>query len=91
MLTSIYHSKFFRIRAPSEIMDGTLLVQCDSTVKVPGSAEEVHASLPVVTFVRVIDFSLRQDQNLRSERIPLDLSTISLKEGLLAGWGSAEC
>jgi hypothetical protein len=61
-------------------VDGTLLVQRDPTVKVASSAEEVHAGLPIVTFVRVIDFSLGEDQDLSSERVPLHLGTVGLVE-----------
>ena len=91
MLTSIYHSKLFRVRAPGEVMDGTFLVQCYSTVKVASSAEEIHAGLPIITFVGVVDFSLRKDQDLSSERIPLDLRTIGLEERFLASRGCREC
>jgi hypothetical protein len=61
-------------------VNGTLLVECDPTVKVASSTEEVHASLPIVTFVRVIDFSLGEHQDLGSECVPLDLGTVSLVE-----------
>jgi hypothetical protein len=71
-------------------MDRTLLVQCYSAVKVASSAEEIHAGLPVVAFVGVVDFSLCKDQNLSSERVPLDLSTIGLEERFLAGRGCRE-
>jgi hypothetical protein len=62
-----------------------LLVQSDSTVKVAGGTEQIHAGLAVVTFVRVVDFGLREEEDLCSQSVPFDLPPISFKERLLAG------
>ncbi len=82
--TAICNPKFFRVRAPGEIVDRTFLVKSYPAVEVAGSTEKVQSGLPVITLVRGINFGLREHEDLCPERVPLDLSTIRLEEGLLA-------
>ena len=71
-------------------MNRTLLVQSDSAVKVTGGTEQIHAGLAIVTFVRVVDFCLREEEDLCSQSVPFDLPPISFKERLLAGRSAVE-
>ena len=89
-LTSINDAKLLRIWAPCEIMDRAFLVQRNSAIKIPSSAEQIHPSLSVVTLVRVVDFSLGKEENLSSKDVPFDLGTIGFKERLLASRRAAK-
>lgn len=66
-------------------MNRTLLVQSDSAVKVTSGTEQIHAGLAIVTFVRIVNFGLREEEDLSSQSVPFDLPPISFKERLLAG------
>ena len=71
-------------------MDGSLLVEGHTTVKVTSGAEQVQTSLAVVTLIRVVDFGLGQDKDLSAEGVPLDLGAVCFEESLLARGGRIE-
>ena len=73
-------------------MDRTLLVQRHATVESARGTEEIQAtSLAIVALICLIDVRSRDDENLGAKRIPLDLGSLRLEEGLLAGWKAVEC
>jgi hypothetical protein len=90
LLTSIDHAELLRVRTPCEIVDGSLLVEGHTTVEVTGGTEQVQTSLSVVTLIRVVDFGLRQYEDLSAQGVPLDLSAVCLEESLLARGGRVE-
>ena len=83
--TPINDPKLLRVWTPSEVVDGTLLVQCHTTVEIPSSAEQIQATgLPVVTLVGLVHVSLGENEDLSAERVPLDGRAVRLEEVLLA-------
>jgi hypothetical protein len=65
-------------------MDRTFLVKGHATIEVSSRTKEVHPSLAVIAFVRVVHFGLSKKQDLCTEGVPFDLCAISFVEGLLA-------
>ena len=63
----------------------------DSTVEVPRGAQEHQARLAIVALVCLVDIGSRDDENLGAKRIPLDLGSLCLEEGLLACGKAVEC
>ena len=73
-------------------MDGTVLVESNAAVEVACSAQQVEAtSLAIVALVCLVDIGSRDDENLGAKRIPLDLGSLCLEEGLLARRKAVEC
>jgi hypothetical protein len=62
----------------------TFLVKIYTAIEIASGTEKVKVSLAVVALIRVVDVRLREDKDLSSKRVPLDLSTIGLEEALLA-------
>lgn len=81
-LTTVHNPKLFAVRTPSNIVNGSLLVEGDAAVKIACYAEKIHGRLSIVAHVGVVDLGLGDDQCLSSEVVPLDLGAISLVEGL---------
>ena len=71
-------------------MDGTFLVEVDSTIKITSGAEEVHSRFAIIALIAVIHLGLCEDQNLGAEQVPLYLCTVGFEEGFVARRGPVE-
>ena len=91
LLTSINDTKLLRVRAPGKVVDRTLLVQSNAAVKVTSGAQEVKTGFSVVALVRIVNFGLCEDEDLRAEHVPLHLRAVGLEERLGARRSSAQC
>jgi hypothetical protein len=59
VLTSIHDTELFRVGTPRKIMNGTLLIERDTAIKIACGTQEIHTRFAVVAFVRIVDLGLR--------------------------------
>jgi hypothetical protein len=57
-------------------------------IKLAGRAQKVKSSLSVVALARLINISLREDNQAGAGRVPLQLDLVTLEKGLLRHWRS---
>ena len=90
-LTAKNDTELLRVRTPCEIMDGAFLVEWHTTVKVARGTDQIQtAGLSVVALVGLVYIGLCEDEDLRAERVPLDLRALCLEKRLLAGGRAGE-
>ena len=89
-LTAVHNSKPIAIGTPCNVVDGSLLVEGDTAIKIACCTEKIHGRLSTVTHFGVVDLGLGKHQGLGSEVVPLDLNAISLVEGLRARWNTGK-
>lgn len=64
-------------------MDGSLLVERNTSIERAVGAEEVHVGLSVVALVGLVYFCLCQHNQAGAQVVPLELDLITLEKGLL--------
>lgn len=72
---------------PGDIVDWTLLVECDAGVETTVGAQDVQVGLTVVGLASLVDFGLGENDQSRAEGVPLELDFVALEKSFLGDWG----
>ena len=83
---TVDNSELLGIWRPGNIVDWTLLVECDTGVETAVGAQDVQVGLSVVRLAGLVDFRLGEDDESGAESIPLELDFVALEESLLGNW-----
>lgn len=84
---SVDNSELLGIWRPCDVVDWTLLVECDAGIETAVGAQDVQVGLSVIRLAGLVDFRLGEDDEGGAESVPLELDFVALEEGLLGDWG----
>ena len=80
---TVNHTELFAIRRPSNIVDGTLLVELNSGIESTTGAQDVQVGLAVVALVALVDLGLCKHNHAGALVVPVELDLVALEERLL--------